>query len=271
MPIEETLNIDTPENVSFDYEIAGIGSRFTAAFIDTFIIVALQVLTYLVILFVVMRTNSAVTVENVGTFGAWAIALIGLIAFLLLWGYYIFFEMLWNGQTPGKRIINLRVIRTDGTSITLTESVIRNLVRLADFLPAFYGIGTVAIFINRQTRRLGDLAAGTLVVREKTQQVTLTDLAALHKAAQPQTPSRDLDEPFQTTYPVNQLNYQDAQMIESFFQRQKELTNRGALAGQLLKRLLAKMGVTVENDGTMTDAEQLKKILSEYRQIHNEK
>src|SRR5215510_11634669 len=90
-----------------------------------------------------------------------------LASFVLFWGYYIFFEMLWNGQTPGKRWVGLRVIRTDGTPITLSESFIRNLTRLVDFLPAAYGIGIISMFLDKQSRRLGDLAAGTLVVHDR--------------------------------------------------------------------------------------------------------
>lgn len=267
MPLDETLNIDTPENVTFDYDIAGIGSRFIAALIDTAIIVALQIVTNLLVLLVISRSGGG-EMNNLGSIAAWVIALVGLISFLFLWGYYIFFEMLWNGQTPGKKAVHLRVIRTDGTPITLTESMIRNLVRLVDFLPAFYGIGTVAIFINRQTRRLGDLAAGTLVVREKNQQITLKDLAALQHATGSRVSSAALNDMPPREYPVERLDYQDIQMIESFLQRQSELVNQGVLARQLLRRLLTKMTVPDLPDGTLNDAATLKKILSEYRQLH---
>lgn len=268
MTINETLNIDTPENVTFAYDIAGIGSRFTAALIDTAIIIVLQVVTNLLVLLVISRGGGSGSLEDLASIDTWVIALVGLISFLFLWGYYIFFEMLWNGQTPGKRVVKLRVIRTDGTPITLTESVIRNLVRLVDFLPAFYGIGTVAVFVNRQTRRLGDLAAGTLVVREKDQQITLKDLAAMHFAASPQAHNADPGDQLSLTYPVDRLNYQDIQMIESFVQRQKELVNRVAIAGQLRKRLLEKMAVQEMYDGSVTDEAALKQILTEYRQLH---
>src|SRR5262249_33255826 len=108
---------------------------------------------------------------------AWLLAVFGLVAFAFLWGYYIFFEMAWNGQSPGKRWVGLRVMRLDGTPLTLSESIIRNLVRLVDFLPAYYGVGVVAMFISSQSRRLGDLAAGTVVVHDRAA-VTLASLAA---------------------------------------------------------------------------------------------
>lgn len=268
MPLDETLNIDTPENVTFDYDIAGIGSRFIAALIDTLIILALQVVVNM-LMFAILSSTGAVQggLDEIGSLGAWVIALFGLVSFLFLWGYYIFFEMLWSGQTPGKKTVHLRVIRTDGTPITLTESVVRNLVRLVDFLPAFYGIGTIAIFINRQTRRLGDLAAGTLVVREKDQQVTLKDLAAMHAAASSSSlPRYSPEEQPLRIYPIERLSYQDIQMIESFLQRKKELTNRDALAQQLHKRLLAKMGVEEEHLTGANPENALNNILTEYRQ-----
>ena len=266
MSLDETLNIDTPENVRFDYDIAGIGSRFTAALVDTILILILQGITNLLVILVISRTGGI----NEGLEGAasWVIALVGLISFLFLWGYYIFFEMLWNGQTPGKKLIHLRVIRADGTSITLTESIIRNLVRLADFLPAFYGIGAITIFVNRQTRRLGDLAAGTLVVREKHQMVTLKDLDALHASVRPQARSADTPSPA-LLYPVERLSYQDIQMIESFFQRKSEIINQDVLARQLLKRLFVKMALPEEGSSEPSTVEaSLKTILNEYRQFH---
>ena len=94
------------------------------------------------------------------------LALIVLIYFALFWGYFMLFETLWSGQTPGKRAGRLRVIRRDGQPVGAGEVLIRNLVRIVDFLPGFYGIGLVVMFIDKEARRLGDMAAGTIVVRE---------------------------------------------------------------------------------------------------------
>ena len=89
-----------------------------------------------------------------------------LIPFLLQWGYFALFEGLWHGQTPGKRVAKIRVIQQSGRAITIFESLSRNLVRVVDFLPAFYVVGTISIFITKRNQRLGDLVAGTLVVHE---------------------------------------------------------------------------------------------------------
>jgi uncharacterized RDD family membrane protein YckC len=131
------LKIDTPENVSFAYDIAGIGSRFLAALIDSAIIVLLQVILFGSVLLFASLISETATDTMVG----WMLAIAGIVSFLFFWGYYIFFEILWNGQTPGKRQVGLRVIRVDGTPITPSEAVIRNLVRLIDFLPTAYGVG----------------------------------------------------------------------------------------------------------------------------------
>jgi uncharacterized RDD family membrane protein YckC len=142
----------TTERVPFQYRVAGVGSRVLAALIDLAIIVVL----YLV-------GAVAGSVVEVGRAGLGQ-AVVFVWAFMLLWGYFMLFEWLWLGQTPGKWAVGLRVIREDGTSITLVQSAVRNIVRVVDLLPFAYGIGFVVAMCNREQRRLGDLAAGTLVV-----------------------------------------------------------------------------------------------------------
>jgi len=119
------------------------------------------------------------------------VAVYVLVTFAIFWGYYIVFEMAWNGQTPGKRWIGLRVIKVNGYPISLVDSTIRNLVRVVDFLPAYYGLGVIAMFANAQARRLGDFAAGTVVVKER-KEVTLESLrppAAVSAPPAPATPA----------------------------------------------------------------------------------
>lgn len=246
---DDYLNIDTPENVAFGYEVAGIGSRFLAALVDTLLILVLQLVVNLTLLFLASVLFGSLF-EQEDTLLFWFLALFGLIAFALLWGYYIFFELSWNGQSPGKRWIGLRVIRTDGTPITLTESIIRNLVRLIDFLPAYYGVGVVVMFINDQARRLGDLAAGTLVVRERAN-VTLESLAAkpppFHSNLPASTPLLDL--------PIDRLTPRDIQMAEAFLQRRYEFTNRLALARRLAQTLNERMELPPRPLSNLLDAE----------------
>jgi len=243
---DEILQIDTPENVAFGYRVAGIGSRFLAALVDTTLIVLLQVLVNLGVFFIA-RFVFRFSFSDDNTALAWLLALFGLVAFGFLWGYYIFFEMVWNGQSPGKRWVGLRVMRVDGTPITLTESIIRNLVRLVDFLPAYYGVGVVAMFISSQARRLGDLAAGTVVVHDRGA-VTLDSLAAAPAlgpaAALDPTPGPPgaAQRLGAASWPVERLTSRDLEVAEDFMRRRETLANRPALARRIAQSRLARMG-----------------------------
>src|SRR5574341_389472 len=230
-PPDDYLSIATPENVAFGYDIAGIGSRFLAAVVDTLILLALILLVELT-LSLIAASFFRDQLLNDSPVLAWMAAIFGLIAFALFWGYYIFFEMPWNGQSPGKRWVGLRVIRTDGTPITLTESIVRNLVRIVDFLPAYYGVGLVTMFVNGQSRRLGDLAAGTLVVRDRAA-VTLESLATRPAPPAPALPSAADSAPPSlaapaTGWPVERLTGHDLEMAEDFLRRRAQLSNRAA-------------------------------------------
>ena len=160
--MDDQLTISTPEQVAFHYELAGIGTRFVAALID-----------YLIIMTALLLLTCAMSFLRIGTIGAGGeagtylvLAITVLIFFVIFWGYFVIFETLWSGQTPGKRLGRLRVIRRDGQPVHVGEVMIRNLVRIVDFLPGFYGVGLVVMFIDKEARRLGDMAAGTIVVRE---------------------------------------------------------------------------------------------------------
>src|ERR1035437_7266813 len=142
--------------------LAGIGSRFIALLVDMLIWCAGFLV--LVILFAVFAPKNKALSKIPEQ---WAVALVIFIVFLLFWGYFTLFEAFWNGRTPGKRVARIRVIQRSGRAIGLFESMARNLVRYVDFLPFFYGVGVIAVFVTRQHQRLGDLAAGTLVVRDR--------------------------------------------------------------------------------------------------------
>lgn len=240
---DETLQIDTPENVVFGYQIAGIGSRFLACSIDTLLIIVLLLFVNFALAAVVSTTNLAGASDSAT---AWLAALFGLVSFAVFWGYYIFFETVWNGQTPGKRRNGLRVIRRNGTPVTVGETAVRNLVRIIDFLPALYAVGIVAMFIDGQSRRLGDLAAGTLVVRDR-ETISLDSLAAA-----PAQPAVSLfaaldDGQTDSTLPVERLTAQEIEMLEEYFRRRDELANRTPLAMQIARRLCSSMGISAGN------------------------
>ena len=231
---EETLDIQTPENVAFGYQVAGIGSRFLASLLDTLIVGLLQIVILVVLTLVIRAFDSSAFADQ---FSTWVYAIFGLVAAFFYWGYYVFFEMLWNGQTPGKRWVGLRVIRSDGTPITLSEALIRNLARLVDFLPAAYGIGIVTMFIDKQSRRLGDLAAGTLVVQDRAP-ITMQDLAVKRTVHLRPWANVSLE-----GFPVERLTNNDLSLIENFLLRRDQLTHRESLAIQILNTLHQRLGV----------------------------
>lgn len=149
------LEVETPEHVVVDYEIAGLGSRALAVLLDTLIIIGLVVA--LGIAASLLRRLLPVTSSLVFIVGS----------FVILWGYFAFFEGFRHGQTPGKRWIGIRVIRETGHPVTFRDAAARNLLRFIDFLPPPYLLGALFVAFHPRARRLGDLVAGTVVVRDR--------------------------------------------------------------------------------------------------------
>jgi uncharacterized RDD family membrane protein YckC len=156
--LDDELVVATPELVTFGYQLAGPGSRFLAQIIDFPIQVAILLLALLA------GTSLGALAGNNASIAFVAIVIL---AFLVIWGYYPVSEAVWSGKTIGKYAFGLRVVGDQGEPIRVSQAVIRNLVRIVDFLPFFYGIGIIALFWNGRGKRLGDLAAGTVVVRER--------------------------------------------------------------------------------------------------------
>jgi uncharacterized RDD family membrane protein YckC len=169
------LELETPDHVVLRYDLAGGGNRGFAALIDA-------VIASLVVAGALFVTSYAI--RFLGLAGLQLSALITLVAILIAWSYYILLEWLWQGQTVGKRFSGLRVIREDGAPAGFVAILIRNLVRLVDFLPGFYGLGLMVIILSPRSQRLGDIAAGTYVVRAPRPQLdyfslrTVTPIAA---------------------------------------------------------------------------------------------
>jgi uncharacterized RDD family membrane protein YckC len=256
---DELLNVDTPENVIFDYKVAGIGSRFLAALLDTLIITALQVLVILVAMLLV-SIFVPLTAENL--FSSWMLAIAGLISFLFYWGYYIFFELTWNGQSPGKRKAGLRVIRIDGMPITPYESIIRNLVRVIDLLPYAYGVGVIVMFIDKNSRRLGDLAAGTVVVYDR-QEVTLQTIYHDNPTDHLLASTLPGERP---DWPVERLGQDDIRLAEDFLRRKFEIANGDKIAAQIAARLARKMEIELRIEERENPLHYVASVVDAYRQ-----
>ncbi len=165
----QRLVLETAENIALEFELAGLASRFLAYVLDAIIQLAiLLILVYLVSITAALLSS----VKWLNVEGDWLVAALIIGIFLLYEGYFIFFETLWRGQSIGKRILGLRVIKDNGQAVAFLDVVIRNIMRFADMLPPVlyyptYGLGSVVLMSNRFHKRIGDFAAGTLVVREK--------------------------------------------------------------------------------------------------------
>lgn len=153
MLYEDRMAVATPEGVTLELSLAGVGSRFIAASIDGMIELALIACSYIAAR--VLSDESQVF-----------IALFFVFSFVVFFGYDIAWETLASGRTPGKRVAGLRVVKTSGAPVTFMSSAVRNLMRLIDILPSMYLIGIVSVLASSRNQRLGDLAAGTIVVRE---------------------------------------------------------------------------------------------------------
>ena len=155
-PLPDTdLVVATPERVSFDYQVAGLGTRAIAQILDLLILTGVLAGLYF--------AAFAVGAAGMNT-AAYLIAVVG--TFVIVFGYFWTCEAFWSGQTVGKKVFRLRAVGDRGEPMTFVQAGIRNVVRLIDFLPYAYGVGVVVLFVNGKGKRLGDLAAGTIVVKD---------------------------------------------------------------------------------------------------------
>ncbi|MDQ2818589.1 MAG: RDD family protein [Candidatus Eremiobacteraeota bacterium] len=172
--MDRTLRVRTPESIAFSYELAGLGSRFLAVGLD--LIFQLMCLLCLVIAASAasheVRTLIRSAQLNGRIFESVLAGALIVAAFVILFGYFIAFEAMWNGQTPGKRAIGIRVVRDGGYPIGFTDSLIRNLIRVIEFAIGFYSMSAISTLVSKHNKRLGDLAAGTIVVRDRSYEVS---------------------------------------------------------------------------------------------------
>ncbi|MDQ1517287.1 MAG: hypothetical protein QOE80_3117 [Actinomycetota bacterium] len=156
MTYDDRISIPTPEGVELELVLAGVGSRLVAAIVDQLIKMGLFLALFVI--------GGAVAGDEAGGF---LFAVLVVASFLLFFGYDVAFEALASGRTPGKRAAGLRVVCLGGEPVGFLASAVRNLLRLVDSLPGIYAVGAVCILFSSRNQRLGDLAAGTLVVRER--------------------------------------------------------------------------------------------------------
>jgi uncharacterized RDD family membrane protein YckC len=231
---DEKLIIETPEQTSIEFPLAGIGSRFLAIIID--ILIQAGTTIVLVLMFVGLGYSVRGALGRIPpSAGPWIAAILVFLAFLLMYGYFVLFEAIWNGQTPGKRLTHIRVIKDSGQPITAIDAVARNLMRIIDQMPFGYGIGVLCAWISPQSKRLGDYVAGTVVVHEKPlKNITLQWDAPAHTSTR--------------LYGANRLTTEEFALIEAFLGRRDALEPavRYDAAAGIARRIEAKLTLPTE-------------------------
>ncbi len=223
--MDRSLEVRTPESVAFQHQLAGVGSRFLAVTADMFVQAILVVAALFALAFLGTRTHvstSGKVAENV-VLGVY----IGVL-FLIVFGYYLLFEAFWHGQTPGKRLLGIRVVRDGGYPIDFSASLIRNLIRVGEWSFGFYAIAAISTLLSSENKRIGDFAAGTIVVRD----------AGLSTPPALQGPDRP------TYAPSSLLSGEERALVHRFIERRESLSAqyRAELASQLAQRIRPRAG-----------------------------
>lgn len=240
MRVDYSAGTVTPEAVQLNADVAGIGSRSIALIVDTF----LQGALLLPVLFVPLADGLGGQGETI---------VVAVVLFVVLWLYYPAFELGWRGQTPGKRFQGIRVVRTNGQPAGLAPILVRNLVRIVDVM-ALPFLALISMFITRRSQRLGDLAAGTMVVHDRRLRVpTMLDLR----------PSGD---PVPLTLDTSGLDERDYTVMRTFLERRHglDMTARQELAHRLATRIRERVP-SPAGDRPFTDEQVIEAAAQAYR------
>ncbi|WP_026907851.1 RDD family protein [Paucisalibacillus globulus] len=243
------VEIKTPEFVSLQYQIAGLGSRGAAMIIDQLLILIANIVIYLIFLMA--------NVANIFYLSdSWIpIAIAILIVFIINWGYFFIAEYFFGGKTLGKKLIGIRVIQENGHSVTLLSSLIRNLLRIIDMLPTLYFLGMIFVFLHSKHKRLGDMVAGTIVVHErgaKKEGTSKIDKEILRRGLTKDSLSLD-------AYALRSLGKKEWELLRIYSSKllNVRMVERMQLTRQLSQKLLPKIGI----DASGREIAELENIL----------
>jgi len=245
--------IETPENVDLQRRLAGIGSRFAAGLIDHLLIALTVVVVFLLSL--AFNVNLIIFGQDVADqAGPLALAVLIILSFLIYWGYFFFFELWMNGRTPGKKSMKIRVVRLEGGAVTFDAIAVRNLLRVVDFM-GVYAVAGIMMFLTRKSQRLGDLAAGTVVVSEE-----VPDYAA--KADKKQKVLDDLPVS-SAALTATRLTPEEYRLLHSYWLRREQLTieARQRLLPQLMGPILTRLGEPSPGDSLAALEGQLENLI----------
>jgi len=224
---DDQVTIETPEHVQFSYELAGLGSRGLASFVDHLLFGT----GFVVLTVALALLGTALDLPDVTWIG-WALGASFVLFYVL---YFILAEGLTGGRSPGKRLVGIRVIRDDGTAATALDMVVRNALRLVDMLPAFYSVGLIAMLVHRRSKRVGDMAARTIVVKERL--LELSDIAPTGSSSGEPLPPSPLHSIARLG--VRRVTAEEVRTIQRYLERRHELEAPRAaeIAGRLFQSL----------------------------------
>lgn len=251
------MSIATPEGVDIDLILAGVGSRFVATVFDQLVQSAI-LLALAVAAGLAGAGGGGGGVDPTGTgtssgarqldgngddVALAAVAVVALLLFAVQFGYHVLFETLASGRTPGKRWTGLRVVTTGGGPVSFLTSVVRNLLRVVDFLPGFYGVAIVSVLASRRNQRLGDIAAGTLVVRERLGPRSKRRRRWRRRQRRAETAPQLPVTPGTESWDVSSVTAAELATVRRFLERRTTLTpqSRSRLAHDLAVRLRPKV------------------------------
>lgn len=262
---DEILVIETPERVALHFALASIGNRFLACAIDH----AIQVFVLAIIgIAGIIISNSSLLEETIASGSKWLFAVSIILSFLIFAGYFTFFEWIWSGQTPGKRWLKLRVLREDGRPITFWEASVRNLLRTFDIFPMpFYSIGLISVFVSNRDQRIGDMVAGTVVVREREAEAPPFSQVFATPVSDPAL--RRSFKPVEFTASLSSLTESEIQVVETFLRRRWDLSElpRQWMAWRVTLPILYKLRPSYDLE-TFTYEGFLEELLHRYLQEH---
>ena len=250
----------TPEGVTLDLELAGIGSRALAGVLD---LVIQGVMVYAAAILFIMGAFA-----GAGSSSIVLVLVVSIATFIaILVGYHVLFEVYLGGQTPGKRMIGVKVVRMDGGPLGLSHSLIRTFLRIIDYLPALYGIGVIAVFASRRNQRLGDMAAGTVVILDRSRHAK----PKLEASVRPSSSSQTMDEfvnranrpqpaPPGAGWDVSRVTDEELGLTRRFLERRWTLDDhaRRTLAADIAGRLRWKV---VAPSGDLPDEQFLARLV----------
>ncbi|QYG92393.1 RDD family protein [Iamia sp. SCSIO 61187] len=247
MELDDRITVSTPEGVDLDLVVAGVGSRFMSSLVDS----AVQAVVILPLLVLGGATAAGPGIASVG-------------GFLVIFGYPTVCDAFLDGRTLGRRATGLRLVTVDGGPVGFLAAAVRNIVRLVDFLPAFYSVGAIVALATARHQRLGDLAAGTVVVRASGTRggpvVPGASRAVAASAAVDDGPAVALPEGA-GAWDLTRVTAEDLSVVRSFLARRPTLdpAARARVAAELARRLRP---AVVGPDPSLPDEALLEAVLA---------